>query len=104
MSLDGGTSAVTDELTVQIRELEEMMSSTMEERAHHGAQGRPSFGPEGGYQKAVPSQRTAAQPGYMPALGTLIISHARTTVPLKYDGIDQSKYVLWRRGFLSYLF
>ena len=97
MSLDGGNNAVTDELKAQVRELQEMMRVMMEER-------RPSFGPEGGYQEAVPPRPAAASSGHMYAPGTFLVSHVRTTVPPKYDGIDKSKYVLWKREFLSYLF
>ena len=97
MSRNGGNSAVTDELTAQVRELQEMMRSMMEER-------RPSFGPDGGYQEAVPPQPAAASPRHVSAPGTLVISLVRTTVPPKYDDIDKSKYVLWKRKFLSYLF
>ena len=64
----------------------------------------PAFGSDGGYQEAVPLRPAAASSGHMYAPGTLLVSHAHTTVPPKYDGIDKSKYVLWKREFLSYLF
>ena len=97
MSLDGGNNAVTDELKAQVRELQEMMRVMMEDR-------RPAFGSDGGYQEAVPPRPAATSSGHMYAPGTLLVSHVRTTVPPKYDGIDKSKYVLWKREFLSYLF
>ena len=80
MSLDGGNNAVTDELKAQVRELQEMMRVMMEER-------RPAFGSDGGYQEAVPPRPAAASSGHMYAPGTLLVSHARTTVPPKYDGL-----------------
>ena len=87
MSLDGGNNAVTDELKAQVRELQEMMRVMMEDR-------RTAFGSDGGYQKAVPLRPAAASSGHMYAPGTLLVLHVRTTVPPKYDGIDNSKYVL----------
>ena len=97
MSLDGRNNAVTDELKAQVRELQEMMRIMMEER-------RPAFGSYGVYQEAVPPRPAAASSGHMYAPSTLLVSHVRSTVPPKYDGIDKSKYVLWKREFLSYFF
>ena len=92
MFLDGGNNAVTDELKAQVRELQKIMRVMMEER-------RPAFGSDGGYQEAVPPRPAAASSGHMSAPGTLLVSHVRTTAPPKYDGIDKSKYVLWKREF-----
>ena len=97
MSLDVGNNAVTDELKAQVRELQEIMRVMMEDR-------RPAFGSDGGYQEAVPPRPAAALSGHMYALNTLLVSHVHSTLPPKYYGIDKSKYVLWKREFLSYLF
>ena len=91
---------MSDELAAQVRELQEMMKNIMEERVHHGVQGRPSVGPDGGAQDAVPPRPAVASSGHMPAPGTFIISQTRTTLPPKYDGIDMVKICAVKEGIL----
>ena len=85
---------MTDELAAQVRELQERMKSMVEERAHHGAQGQLSVVLLGGAQGAVPPQPATASSGHVPAPGTFVILHTRTSLSPIYDRNDKSKYVL----------